>query len=601
MSSDQSQVGYTQHAFLVVWGRFAQEIGLIQAIEAIKLTQKKYQHRPQTKVLEFLVGTLSGLKQLQDISLAAHPLDKDEVVAQAWEQPGWADYTGISRTLSSLSWGEVEQLVRALQQISQPFVAAEIQKLLAHKQRLCFDGDLTGLPVSNTSRTYPNATFGHMADEIRLGYQAALVSLESLTYGRLWLSVAHHPGDTVSCTQAEALVLAAEAQTGLRPQRRTALLGQRLQRLSEQLALVEQRARVQHQRVTELQAKLAAAQQQEQQTQRQLHYWEQQYQTRQRQERPTSRLAKARQQFQAAQQRRQRREQRLPQAQQRLAKTQRHLAEQQAQVSQLQARLVRFEQDNATNPHPIEAEFRLDAGFGTYDNVALLIEMGYDLFTKPYSHHLVTILKGYLSEQTQWSRVGANAEMVAWSNFQLKACPYPLNVALERFYIGKTRKHSALLHFGSAPVTHHLVAWFDRYNGRQLIEAGIKEGKQVFYLHRIKVRSEPAIYLQEAFVIFAANFIRWASHWLADQALVTENGLDVATLGLKKQVHVAAHVSAQVIWNSEGWLLRFSPQSVFAGKVLKLPGGSSSPPPELKNAFFMPLLIESQLIAQNLR
>jgi hypothetical protein len=35
--------------------------------------------------------------------------------------------------------------------------------------------------------------------------------------------------------------------------------------------------------------------------------------------------------------------------------------------------------------------------------------------------------------------------------------------------------------------------------------------KQIFYLHRLKVRSEPAIYLQEAMTIFAANFIRWAT------------------------------------------------------------------------------------------
>ncbi len=80
--------------------------------------------------------------------------------------------------------------------------------------QLQYDGDLTGLPVSNASRTYPNAAYGHMADEIRLGYQAGVVSLQSPTYGRLWLSVEHHAGDTVSCTQAEALVLVAEKQTG---------------------------------------------------------------------------------------------------------------------------------------------------------------------------------------------------------------------------------------------------------------------------------------------------------------------------------------------------------------------------------------------------
>jgi hypothetical protein len=49
--------------------------------------------------------------------------------------------------------------------------------------------------------------------------------------------------------------------------------------------------------------------------------------------------------------------------------------------------------------------------------------------------------------------------------------------------------------------------------------------------------------------------------------------LYVRKLGIKRQVQVAAHVSAQVIRNSEGRLLRFSSHSAFAGKVLLLPGG----------------------------
>src|SRR6266699_2456873 len=85
---------------------------------------------------------------------------------------------------------------------------------------------------------------------------------------------------------------------------------------------------------------------------------------------------------------------------------------------------------------------------------------------------------------------------------------------LSRFYTGKTLKLSALLHFGAQPVTEQLPKWFQQYNGRQTTLAGIKESKQVFYLHHLKVRSEPAIYLQEAFVLFAANFIRWAAHCL---------------------------------------------------------------------------------------
>jgi len=45
-----------------------------------------------------------------------------------------------------------------------------------------------------------------MGDGVRLGYQAVMVSTHSPSYGRFWLSVEQHPGDTISCTQAEAMV-----------------------------------------------------------------------------------------------------------------------------------------------------------------------------------------------------------------------------------------------------------------------------------------------------------------------------------------------------------------------------------------------------------
>src|SRR5260370_4859696 len=223
MSNSETLIQNTQHAFLVAWGWFAEQIGLIQQLQAVSLKQKHYHHRPQTKVLEFLVAILAGLPHLQDISLAAHPLEKDQAVAQAWGQPAWADYSGVSRTLSGLSWEEVKRIVQGLEQVSHPYLAAELQLLRTPGNPVRLGGDLTGIPVSNTSPTYPHAPFGHMNDDIRLGYQAGVVSLESPTYGRLWLSVAHHPGDVVSFTQAEALVRAAEARLLLRPRRRTEL------------------------------------------------------------------------------------------------------------------------------------------------------------------------------------------------------------------------------------------------------------------------------------------------------------------------------------------------------------------------------------------
>ena len=71
-------------------------------------------------------------------------------------------------------------------------------------------------------------------------------------------------------------------------------------------------------------------------------------------------------------------------------KTTAQRSHQQAELAHLYQRLIDFEQDNAANSEPVEAEFRLDAGFGTYENVALLIEMGYDVYTKPHSHKIVT-------------------------------------------------------------------------------------------------------------------------------------------------------------------------------------------------------------------
>ena len=166
-----------------------------------------------------------------------------------------------------------------------------------------------------------------------------------------------------------------------------------------------------------------------------------------------------------------RREQAVETAQKRLEKTQRLLQTHLEQEKAMQVRLQRFEQENAENPTPSRIRFRLDAGFGTYDNIALLIEMGYELFTKIHNHKVVQALQKLVQPETVWTRVGKNAEMVAWAAHKLDRCPYPLSVGLERFHTGdKKLKHSALAYFGDAPVTENLPGWFDTYNQRQTIE-----------------------------------------------------------------------------------------------------------------------------------
>lgn len=577
MSEENLHAQETQHALLVAWGWFAEHIGLIQAIQSVPLRQKTYQHSPHTKILEFLVALLGGLPYLQDISRAAHPLDQDEAVAQAWQQPAWADYSGVSRTLSALSMAEAQALVQAVEQVEQPLLDAELDRLRRQGERMVYDGDLTGLPVSASSRTYPDAAFGYMGDEIRLGYQAAVVSLQSPTYRRLWLSGQAHPGDTVSCTQAEALVLAAEARTGLRPRRRTELLKERIEAFEQTMKTTEQRLTTQTETMSRAQGRLAAARQQVAERQRRLAELEALYHQRQRRERPSSQLSQARQRLGAAERRMQSRQKAFQAAERHLAKTQALHQAQQAEYQGLQARLQRLEQDNRSNPTPIVAEFRLDAGFGTYENIALLIEMGYEVYTKAHNPRLSASLRRRSDLPPTWERVGANAEMVAWSALQLMRCPYPLDVGLERFHYGENIEHSLLLHFGDDRVTENLSQWFAHYNGRQLIEAGIKESKRVFFLHHFKVRSAAAIYLQERLTLFAANFIRWATHWLDEQADPQANTLNLRQMGIKRQVQVGAHVSARVIAGPQGKVLRFSACSAFSGRVLALRPGADPP------------------------
>ena len=127
---------HTEHALLVLLGQYAQHLGLIQALMAVPLHQKTYRHRPQTKIVEFLVAILAGLPHLEDISRAGRPLDQDQMVATAWQQAGWADYSGVGRTLQALTQAEAEAIGQVLQAISQPLIDEQITQALAAQGRL---------------------------------------------------------------------------------------------------------------------------------------------------------------------------------------------------------------------------------------------------------------------------------------------------------------------------------------------------------------------------------------------------------------------------------------------------------------------------------
>jgi hypothetical protein len=360
------------------------------------------------------------------------------------------------------------------------------------------------------------------------------------------------------------MLRAAEATTRVRPRRRTELLSQRIVTQETLLQTTTQQRVDAEAQVTQSQQDLVTAEAECQTWREQVAVLEDTYQTHHRLERPHSLLAEARRRLAVRERRRKRREQRLAQARTGVERVAQKSVVLQHDLEMLQQRLAQCEQDNLNNPSPIRAIFRLDAGFGSGANVTLLIEMGYDVYTKAGNAQTTEALRRRLSDSSVWTRVGKNAEMVTWEGLTLTNCPYPLDMGLERFQTGNDCAYAVLLHYGADPVACAPTEWFSSYNGRQTIEAGAKEGKGVLQMHHLKVRSAAGLALQEALTAFAANFIRWAAEWLQRSSTAT-TPLERLQGGVKSSVRIVANTSAWVIWQSQGCLLRFTDLSPFAG------------------------------------
>jgi uncharacterized membrane-anchored protein YhcB (DUF1043 family) len=571
--SENKTVQETDHAMLVVWGQYAHCLRIPQEFAQVPMSQKTVEHSPQSKVLEFLVAQLGGLAYLKDISLSATPLDQDTAVAHAWGQEGWADHSGVSRTMSVLTEEEAAKYAVILDKATQSLIDLEVQLALS-SGRLVLDGDLTPRPVSNGSKSYPESSYGYMDGKLQLGYQAAVITMISPTYGRLGLSATRHTGKTVSATQAESLALDAERRLGRRPWRRTDLLLQRLEQREPELLKRQQRVAEAAASLRGKEENLAQVNEKFSAMQDELQQLEAGYAAQERLEKPHSRLAQVRSKADVWQKRCWRCQNQVTKAQAWLDRQRQRLSEWEAETAMLRERLQRFEAENAVNSNPIEAIFRLDAGFGTDSNLALLIEMGYEIYSKPYGNWL----SGLLAEKSQsrpndWQKVGKNAEMLAWKAATIPDFPYPLDLGYERFWQSPSdseqpkQAFSGLLHFGATQVTEDLTGWFDDYNSRQTIEAGNKEARQVFQAHHIKVRSLPAMRLQEHFALFCANFVRFAAHWLAEQCPQVPDGWKTShSPNVKEQVKVGAHSPAYVQWYGKDCLVRFKERSVYVGR-----------------------------------
>lgn len=484
-ASDWSMVN-TPQGMLVAFGEFLRQYGLIEKVMQVPIKQKARKYTPQTKLVEFMAGIMSGIEHLQDLNDGARPVAKDGVVAQVWGQAGFAHYSGVSRTLDACDEETVAAVEKAIDEFSQPFIAIAMHNLLRRGAPIVFDFDLTGQAVSSTSASYPEAAFGWMNDSVKLGYQLARVCLSGAKGERLWLAGFHHPGDTVSSKCLKELVEAAEVQTHVRPRRRTERVQKRVTAQEESIArmrrlLDQQQAKVSRLRQT-----------------RQEHYGKI-YHTEQLKKGPISRRRGAflQKKLQSWRKRLPRLETQLARAQRTIGTHQSQLHEQLTNLTQLLASQAQLEKENQANPNPTPyVEARMDAGFACGENLTWLLEMGYCPNTKAPNGQTATALCAHLPRGRHWVKVGENAEMLDWGDYRLHDCPYPLTEAVERFKVGRRYKYAVLMHFREedAPFPT-LPAWFNHYNERQTIEAGNKEIKGTFHVQHLMSRSLAGIRL----------------------------------------------------------------------------------------------------------
>ena len=580
----------TEHGMLVAFGEFLGQRGLLDRLRQVPIAQKIGAFAPQAKLIELLAGIMSGIEYLQDLNQGPRPLAKDVTVARAWGLEGWAHYASVSRTLHACDAQTVAQVEAAINAFSQPFVDATVHELVRRGQPLIFDFDLTGQAVSATSTTYPEAAFGWMNDQVRLGYQLARVCLSPREGERIWLSGYHHPGDTVSSACLQELVQAAEAQAGVRPRRRPELVRQRIELHRTTLARTRRLLEQQQTRLDHLQAVQA-------------NLIGKGYHSQQILKGPIPAGKQARLQQQAA-----RWQKRLPRLSQQIARVQvvlnahrARLAEQEAELDRLRAWQVQLEADNQTNPNPPAAVIaRMDAGFAAGENLAWLLEMGYELETKAANGRTTTVLRANRSHTAQWELVGDNAEMILIGEQCLRGCPYALTLAVERFKVGQHFKYATLVRSGPTP---KLAEWFSHYNARQTIEAGNKEMKGTFFVQHLVSHSLAGIRLQVLFTGLAANVVRWCRPWLKD--CVTEpSGHVIRVLNSPKHVvRVAANTPALVQQTDEGTVVLFGPRTALPGAAFILRG---VPAVQLPLGFHQPFKIASdstkgRLVAQSLR
>jgi hypothetical protein len=274
-------------------------------------------------------------------------------------------------------------------------------------------------------------------------------------------------------------------------------------------------------------------------------------------------------------------EQRLAQAHQELAATEQALGKAkpgrqqercqrrqerlQVEVTQLEARRETMRAENAATLHPRRILLRLDGSFGDAPQLAWLYEQGYDFVVRAHNYHVAQRCKG--EQGLRWDKVSKNGYIAQSHQTSLTSYPYSLRIFACRQWWGdkQPERWSALLVSPELEETDwpaRRVGTF--YNGRQIAEAGIKEGKGIFASRHLPTRHQAGIALYQELVLAAQNLVRWFQQWVLRRS-------SLAATGVKELVRRAANSRALVQRRGRAIVLHFVPESSWPGHTLTLP------------------------------
>jgi hypothetical protein len=558
----------TQHAMLIPWGRFSRLLGLSERLRAaVVLARHKDAAPGGDLILEFGLASLAGYEYLQDLNLGPHPLAGEQAVQDAWDIE-FRHYTTVSRFLYEVDETLVEQVQAELDAIMQPYIRSAVHEVLCHQEYLTLCGDLTGRPVSAYSSTYPPDTvFGHMANQLRKGHQAALVTFKGIQH-RVHVTAFHHSGDTVSSVCLHEMVEATEARLGCRPRRRTDLLRQRIAAVEAKMAQKQGWGKRQQTTIRQQIGRQIRLGHQLQTLRPRLAELEARYQGKR--VPPYSKLAQARKQKASWERQLQSALEQESQARCALRQHQQRLEALTTERDALLNWLAQLEVDNATNPNPVRLRWLLDGGFGDAANVTYLIEMGYDIYTIAHNGKTTQVLRKEIPDNVPWEQAGSRTQALKMTRQKLGNCPYPVRLTLLHWSAGDELMYSTLVSFSDVEQLP-TAELFPTYHQRQDVEAGIKQGKGTFSFTKLRVRSPAGIRLLGQFaLVFWPNFVRWAADWMADLITDEIGRFSRVLQQVATQVRVAAKTSAVVLTNTQGQMVVFDADGPYSGVQIRL-------------------------------